>query len=304
MHLGTDQHGKFCTLPERTASGPATVITKQYLLEHEALALPPRRLILAIIPHMSSVPTTEPVTPRPAATLILVRECPGAPEVLLMERGAGARFMPGAYVFAGGGVDPLDSRPEAYALSPYLTDERASATLKVDQHGLAYYVAAVREALEECGLLLAYEADDSIVRLSHWQEEQLHSLRNNLNRQHLNLPQLCRERGWRLALDQLHYFAHWITPPAATQRFDTRFFICRAPDHQTASLASAEMSTLIWRTAASALDQGDAGDITLVHATREMLKEIADFAHVETLLEYASQPREITTVLPTFPVSY
>jgi 8-oxo-dGTP pyrophosphatase MutT (NUDIX family) len=252
---------------------------------------------------MSNAQTMEPVTPRPAATLIIVREGPAAPEVLLMERGAGARFMPGAYVFAGGGVDPLDSSPEAYALSPHLTDERASATLKMDQHGLAYYVAAVREALEECGLLLAYEADDSIVKLSHWEEELLHTLRNRLNRQHINLPQLCRERGWRLALDQLCYFAHWITPPGARQRFDTRFFICRAPEHQTASLASEEMSALIWRTAAAALDQGDNGDITLVYATREMLKEIANFARVDSLLEYARQPRDITTVLPTFPVS-
>jgi 8-oxo-dGTP pyrophosphatase MutT (NUDIX family) len=245
----------------------------------------------------------EPVTPRPAATLILVRQGPEAPEVLLMERGAGARFMPGAYVFAGGGVDPFDSGPAAYSLSPHLTDERASAILKLQAHGLAYYVAAVREALEECGLLMAYEADGSIVKLSHWEEEQLHALRNQLNCQHINLPQLCREHGWRLALDQLYYFAHWITPPGANLRFDTRFFICRAPDHQTASLASEEMSALIWRSAAAALEQGDAGHITLMHATREMLKEIADFARVDTLLEYARQPRDITTVLPTFPVS-
>lgn len=246
----------------------------------------------------------EPVTPRPASTLILVREGNEAPEVLLMERGAGASFMPGAYVFAGGAVDPADASPEAYALSPHLSDERASVALKVPQDGLAYYVAAVREALEECGLLLAYEADDSIVQLAHWEEVKLHAVRNQVNRLHINLPQLCREQGWRLALDQLHYFAHWITPPGARVRFDTRFFICRAPEQQTASLASEEMSALIWRTAAAALDQGNSGHITLVHATREMLKEIAAFRYVDTLLEYARQPRDITTVLPTFPVSH
>jgi 8-oxo-dGTP pyrophosphatase MutT (NUDIX family) len=245
----------------------------------------------------------EPATPRPAATLILVREGAEAPEVLLMKRGAGARFMPGAYVFAGGAVDPGDASAEAYALSHDLSDERASANLKVAEHGLSYYVAAAREALEECGLLMAYDASGSIVDLTQWEEARLHTLRNQVNRQHLHLPQLCRAQGWRLALDQLLYFAHWITPPGQKLRFDTRFFICRAPEHQTASLASEEMSQLIWRTAAAALKEGDAGHITLVHATREMLKEIADFAHVETLLEYARQPRDITTVLPTFPVS-
>jgi 8-oxo-dGTP pyrophosphatase MutT (NUDIX family) len=221
-----------------------------------------------------------------------------------MERGAGASFMPGAYVFAGGAVESGDSSPEAYALSPKLSDERASTTLKVARDGLAYYVAAVREALEECGLLLAYEADDSLVSLAHWEEVKLHALRNQVNQQHIDLPQLCRGQGWRLALDQLHYFAHWITPAGAKVRFDTRFFICRAPGEQTASLSSAEMSALIWRTAAEALEQGNDGRITLVHATREMLKEIAAFRHVDTLLEYAGQPRDITTVLPTFPVSH
>ena len=252
---------------------------------------------------MCSARTLEPVTPRAAATLILVREGANAPEVLLMKRGAGARFMPGAYVFAGGAVDPADATAEAYALSHDLSDERASANLKVAAHGLSYYVAAAREAFEECGLLMAYDAAGSIVDLRQWQEVQLHALRNQINGQHLLLPQLCRAQGWRLALDQLHYFAHWITPPGTQLRFDTRFFICRAPEHQTASLASEEMSQLIWRTAAQALEEGHAGNITLVHATREMLKEIADFAHVQTLLEYARQPRDITTVLPTFPVS-
>src|SRR6266849_6931480 len=76
----------------------------------------------AIILNMSSAKTMEPVTPRPASTLILVRDGPEAPEVLLMERGAGARFMPGAYVFAGGAVDPGDASPEAYGLSPWLSD--------------------------------------------------------------------------------------------------------------------------------------------------------------------------------------
>jgi len=255
-----------------------------------------------MIPFMCSARTLEPEAPRPAATLILVREGAEAPEVLLMKRGASARFMPGAYVFAGGAVDPGDATPEAYALSPDLSDERASAQLKVAAHGLSYYVAAAREALEECGLLMAYDASGAIVNLTHWEEAQLHALRNQVNRQHLNLPQLCRAQGWRLALDRLYYFAHWITPPGSKLRFDTRFFICRAPEHQTASLASDEMAELIWRTAVAALRESNAGHLTLMHATREMLKEVADFAHVDTLLEYARQPREITTVLPTFPV--
>jgi 8-oxo-dGTP pyrophosphatase MutT (NUDIX family) len=236
--------------------------------------------------------------PRSAATLILAREGTGAPEILLMKRSAGARFMPGAYVFAGGAVDPSDAADAVYALCQDFPDERASRHLNVSAHGLSYYVAAAREAFEECGLLMAYDGDGALVDLTAWEETRLHALRNQVNRQEIDMVQLCRPRGWRLALSELHYFAHWITPPDMKQRFDTRFFLSRAPQRQHASLASGEMSELVWRTAAAALDECAAGNLRLVYATREILKKISDFARIDSLLEYASQPRDITTVVP------
>jgi 8-oxo-dGTP pyrophosphatase MutT (NUDIX family) len=248
-----------------------------------------------------------PDAPRPAATVIFARESAGAPHVLLMKRGAGASFMPGAYVFAGGVVDPADASDAIYALSAGFPDERASRRLNVPTQGLSYYVAAAREAFEECGLLMAYpehgdgEGHAALVDLTSWEEARLHALRNQLNRRELTLAELCRAQGWRLALAELHYFAHWITPPDMRQRFDTRFFLCRAPEHQQASLASGEMSQLVWRSAAAALDECAAGRLRLVFATREMLKQIADFTRIDSLLEYARQPREITTVVPVFP---
>jgi 8-oxo-dGTP pyrophosphatase MutT (NUDIX family) len=270
-----------------------------------------------MIPFMSSAPNLPPDAPRPAATVILARESAGAPQILLMKRGAGASFMPGAYVFAGGAVDPSDATEAAYALSADFPDERASRRLNVPSHGLSYYVAAAREAFEECGLLMAYEGAHegpgisegrgtseghaSLVDLTSWDEARLHAMRNQLGRHEIDMAQLCRAHGWRLALAELHYFAHWITPPGMKQLFDTRFFLCRAPDHQRASLASGEMSELVWRSAAAALDEYEAGKLRLVFATREMLKQIADFARIDSLLEYARQPREITTVVPVFP---
>jgi 8-oxo-dGTP pyrophosphatase MutT (NUDIX family) len=238
---------------------------------------------------------------RPAATVIFAREGAAAPEILLMKRSAGARFMPGAYVFAGGAVDPSDAADAVYALCADFPDERASRRLSVSVHGLSYYVAAAREAFEECGLLMAYDGNGTLVDLTAWDEPQLHALRNQVNRQEIDMVQLCHAHGWRLALDEMHYFAHWITPPEMKQRFDTRFFLCRAPQRQHASLASGEMSELVWRTAAGALDECAAGKLRLVYATREMLKKISDFARIDTLLEYARQPREITTVVPVFP---
>jgi 8-oxo-dGTP pyrophosphatase MutT (NUDIX family) len=256
---------------------------------------------------MCSARTLPPDASRPAATLILAREGAGAPEILLMKRSAGASFMPGAYVFAGGAVDSSDATDAVYALSPDFTDEQASRRLNVPAHGLSYYVAAAREAFEECGLLMAYadhgahDGHASLVDLTSWDEARVHALRNQVNRQEIDMAQLCRAHGWRLALGELHYFAHFITPPEMKQRFDTRFFLCRAPEHQHASLASGEMSELVWCSAAAALDEYAAGKLRLVFATREMLKQIADFARIDSLLEYARQPRDITAVVPVFP---
>jgi hypothetical protein len=148
---------------------------------------------------------------------------------------------------------------------------------------------------------MAYDDRGKLVDFTSWEETRLHALRNQVNRQEIDIARLCREHGWALALDELHYFAHWITPPDSSQRFDTRFFICRAPERQRASLASSEMSALVWRTAAAALQEGAAGKLQLVYATREMLTQMADFESVDSLLGYARQPREITTVVPVLP---
>jgi recombination protein RecT len=57
----------------------------------------------------------EPVATRPAATVLLVRDTPQGPEVLMTRRSATASFAPGAYVFPGGGIDAADAQSHALA---------------------------------------------------------------------------------------------------------------------------------------------------------------------------------------------
>src|ERR1700730_18462358 len=97
------------------------------------------------------------VTPRLAASTILVRARGDQPEILLLKRGEHARFMPNAYVFAGGALDLGDESGEVCRWCQGLGDELASDQLAVPSNGLRFCVAAVREAFEECGLLLAYD---------------------------------------------------------------------------------------------------------------------------------------------------
>jgi hypothetical protein len=110
---------------------------------------------------------------------------------------------------------------------------------------------------------------------------------------------LCKEHAWRPAVDRLTYFSHWITPAAMKRRFDTRFFIARAPENQIASLAGDEMSDLIWTQAKDALANFAAGRLQLMFPTRTLLGEIAAYDEVDALLDFAQRPRRIVPIMPS-----
>jgi 8-oxo-dGTP pyrophosphatase MutT (NUDIX family) len=227
-------------------------------------------------------------TPTPAATLIVVRAADNhVPEVLLLKRSADARFMPNAYVFAGGAVDAHDSGDAMYRLCPDLDDARASARLGLRSDGLRFYVAAIRETFEECGLLLAYDMAGNFVEFSNWDGAQLREIRSQLGAGETTLRALCEAHAWRLAVDRLSFFSHWITPPSSPVRFDTRFFIARAPARQSASLANEELSQLAWRTAAQALKEDAQGQLLLMPPTKTVLRELARFDDINALLDFA-----------------
>jgi 8-oxo-dGTP pyrophosphatase MutT (NUDIX family) len=243
-----------------------------------------------------------PTAPRAAATLIVVRaNAENVPEVLLLKRGAESRFMPNAFVFAGGALDGLDFADDMYRLCPDLDDAQASVRLGLPQDGLPFYIAAIRECFEECGLLFAYDQTGDWVDLSAWDDAALHGIRSRLGARDTDLCALCKAHGWRLAADRLWFYSHWITPAASRLRFDTRFFLASAPTRQTASLANAEMSQLIWRTAADALAEHAQGRLLLMFPTRSVLREIAEFNDLGTLLDSTRRRTGIRQYTPDNP---
>ncbi|HEX3948929.1 MAG TPA: hypothetical protein VHW95_03650 [Steroidobacteraceae bacterium] len=240
------------------------------------------------------------VIPRLAATTILVRARGIQPEILLLKRGAQARFMPNAFVFAGGALDLDDESADVYGLCEGLDDARASERLNMPSNGLRFFVAAVREAFEECGLLLAYDSRGAAVDLSPWEESQLRATRLQVSSGKLTMAELCLRHGWRLAVDKLEFFSHWITPPGRL-RFDTRFFLCAVPPNQTASLAGNEMAALVWRTAAEALAEHANQQLLLMYPTRSILTEIAAMRGIDELFDFAGRPRVIAPITPVLP---
>ncbi len=90
-----------------------------------------------------------PATPRPAATVLLLRDGSQGIEVLMTRRSMTASFAPGAYVFPGGGIDAAD------AAAHDLAHRRPSQ----DDNRLTQAIAAIRESFEELGILLARHPD-------------------------------------------------------------------------------------------------------------------------------------------------
>jgi 8-oxo-dGTP pyrophosphatase MutT (NUDIX family) len=223
------------------------------------------------------------VEPRLAATLVLTRDCQGGgpPEVLLVERSAASDFVPGAYVFPGGGVDPEDGSAPAIQLSPHLGPEAARARLSDAPSALAAlgcYVAALRETFEEAGLLLARLADGGPWRPTPEAMAALEGARAGLREGKLSFAQWVADSGLVLATEELIYFARWITPESVPKRFDTRFFVAPAPLGMGAAHDRREIVAHRWLTPAEALAEHAAGRIRMVEPTVKNLERLREFS--------------------------
>ncbi len=204
----------------------------------------------------------------------------------------------GAHVFPGGAVDPQDA--DAVAWCDGLDDVRASAALGLESGGLAYWVAAVRECFEEAGLLFARSRPAGPL-LGHDDAElsaRLAAHRQALNAHQRALCDVCAAEGIVLALDRVHYFAHWITPKEAPRRYDTRFFVAAAPEGQTPAHDAGEMVADDWMRPADALEAHRAGKIVLILPTIRNLQALERFATVAEALDAAARLEDVPTIEP------
>jgi len=219
-------------------------------------------------------------------------------EVLMLRRSLQADFVGGAYVFPGGAVDPLDAGPRARGRCPERPGA-VGAALGTGPGALGHAVAAVRECFEEAGLLLARGPDGSPVSFADPRVAQRFARhRAALNARERSFLDVCEAEGLELAVDELHSFAHWITPEGAPRRYDTWFFVAAAPPGQSPAHDSAETISHLWVRPADALERHRAGEMELILPTIVNLQAIGRFARSADLLEAASQEREIETVLP------
>jgi 8-oxo-dGTP pyrophosphatase MutT (NUDIX family) len=240
---------------------------------------------------------TIPSDPRPASTVVVLRDCATGPEVFMVRRHERTVFMGGAYVFPGGRVDAVDHEGDNAWCDGVEHASKQLAALAPSE-AVAYHVAAARELFEEAGVLLARDEAGSFASLANAEDHaRLKHDREEVHAGRTSLRAIVDRERLRLALDTLILFSHWVTPPIDTRQFDTRFFMTRIPPDQTPAHDETETTHSTWITPAHAMAQARAGDMVLPPPTWTTLRELEAFASVEEALAWARR-RHVTRRMP------
>lgn len=230
-----------------------------------------------------------PAKPRLSATVLLIRDRAQL-EVLMVRRHYQIDFASGALVFPGGKVNPEDSSAD--------WQHYVDCELSGDQ--MTARIAAVREAFEESGVLLARHksnAGKGGPLVSADIADKLGPFRAAVDRQEQSFLELIRENDLVLALDTLVHFGHWVTPEMMPKRFDTHFYMAPTPPSQIASHDGRETTDAIWVGPAKALELEASGEATIIFPTRMNLIKLAAAQTAAQAAELFGQG-DVVTVVP------
>jgi 8-oxo-dGTP pyrophosphatase MutT (NUDIX family) len=238
----------------------------------------------------------DPLTPRPAATVLLVRDKrPGLAreiEVFLMRRHSAMDFVAGVMVFPGGGVDDRDRNADIDWSGP--DPKWWAGRLGVEPDlAEALVCAAARETFEESGVLFAGPADDPdgiVGDASIYRESRL-----ALADKSLSFGEFLRRENLVLRADLLRPWANWVTPKEErTRRYDTYFFVGALPEGQRADGENTETDKAGWITPEEALDDFARARTFLLPPTWTQLDSLTG----RTVAEVLAVQRQIVPVEP------
>jgi 8-oxo-dGTP pyrophosphatase MutT (NUDIX family) len=234
-----------------------------------------------------------PLTPRPAATVMLIRDAPADPggiAVFLMRRHSAMEFAAGVMVFPGGGVDDRNAQIAWAGPPPAWWAQRFGIETDLAE---ALVCAAARETFEECGVLFAGPADepDGIVgEASVYRESRL-----ALAGRTLSFADFLRRENLVLRADLLRPWANWVTPEAErTRRYDTYFFVAALPEGQCADGENTESDRAGWTTPQAAIKDFAAGRTFLLPPTWTQLASLSGHSVCDVL----AVERQIVPVQP------
>jgi 8-oxo-dGTP pyrophosphatase MutT (NUDIX family) len=214
--------------------------------------------------------------PIPAATLVLMRPAPaGPPELLMIERTANMAFAAGALVFPGGRIDP-DDHHLAARIGPGIEDAAAR-------------IAAIRETIEETGIAPAFRDVPAPDLIGHVRRELEAGT---------PFSSLVEAHRLELDLEGLTPWARWCPNFKEARRFDTLFFLTKAPESGAqASAAEAEAVRTLWASAGQVLEEIAAERARAIFPTRRNLERLARFGSLEEARDHAAR-HPIRKVVP------
>jgi glyoxylase-like metal-dependent hydrolase (beta-lactamase superfamily II)/8-oxo-dGTP pyrophosphatase MutT (NUDIX family) len=240
------------------------------------------------------------VTPRPASTLIIVRDGEAGMEVLLGEKTSKVNFAAGAFVFPGGALDESDFA-DNFTISGKLSVDKANQILGVSDGGLSYWIAAIRECFEEIGVLFAAPARGGMPSEKEFLAFESNE-RKKLERGEVTFHEALKHAEFSLEIDQLHYFSRWVTHAGSPRRYDTRFFIARMPQGQIARHDGGELVDHRWVKPDEALRLNSQGELNLMFPTQKTIEKLQEFSDVEEALSYTLSAPPATPMEPRLTV--
>ena len=221
--------------------------------------------------------------PVPAATILLVRDGASGLEVFMVKRHHQIDFATGALVFPGGKASKADFDPEL--------DKHFDGAAAWSSEMRALAAAAIREAFEEAGILLARDARTGEI-VDESRLLQLDDYRRPLEKGEIDLRELVEKENLRLACDRLVHFAHWITPIMMPKRFDTHFFIAPAPHGHRGRHDGRESVDSLWIAPDEAIANRKRWNI--IFPTKLNLMKLAQSKSVDAALEAAAAQPPLT----------
>ncbi len=229
--------------------------------------------------------TDKPAVPiLPAATILMLRDEPTF-EVLMVKRHHQIDFAAGALVFPGGKTHAGDD--------DWRWEERCLGWGDSLPHKRALRIAAIREAYEEAGILLARHLGGAPFR----GDERATAAREDVGKDRREFIDLIVELDLYLDLEALTVFARWITPNIMPRRFDTWFYVAKAPEEQLAVCDGSETVDAEWIEPSEALRLGELGQRTVIFPTRMNLQLLGEAKNAEDAMHRA-RARELVTVEP------
>lgn len=203
------------------------------------------------------------VEARPAASTIVLRRNPF--EILFLRRSSASTFVPDAWIFPGGAVDPVDR---------LIGGDEELSILKA---------CAARELFEEAGIWIGPALDDA----ETWRARMLDDPSAFAELSRTSPPDLAR----------LVWTSRWVTPVGVPKRYDTWFFLIEVEDASEATAEHREGVEVRWLPPAEALRLHREGAFSMVFPTIRNLEALAEFGSVRELLA-ARRNAEIPTTRP------